>query len=85
MNCATLTRSNAHVFQLVATGSPKHALFAHLTALGSARPARFCERRTVTGEVSLAVNGDTAPLAQPDEKARIGQAGHGSQMLMASI
>ncbi|MGH9847729.1 MAG: hypothetical protein ACREEM_54260, partial [Blastocatellia bacterium] len=64
-------RSNRNIFIPRDTGSPHDGLMAHLSSLGQIARLDF-ERCAVAGEVIYAIEGDTLPVSQQDEEARIG-------------
>jgi len=64
-------RSNRNLFIPRDTGSPHDGLMAHLSGLGTLARLDF-ERCAVAGEVIYAIEGDTLPIGQQDEEARIG-------------
>jgi hypothetical protein len=53
------------------TGSPHDGLMAHLSSLGQLARLDF-ERCAVAGEIIYAIEGDSLPVSQQDEEARIG-------------
>ena len=67
----TMTRSNHDLFIPYDTGSPHDSLMAHIAGLGRIARLDF-ERCAVAGEVIYAVEGDSAPVSQQAEEARIG-------------
>src|SRR5262245_25660653 len=67
----TMTRSNHDLFIPYDTGSPHDSLMAHIAGLGPIARLDF-ERCAVAGEVIYAVEGDSAPVSQQAEEARIG-------------
>src|SRR5262249_30405331 len=67
----TMTRSNHDLFIPYDTGSPHDSLMAHISGLGRIARLDF-ERCAVAGEVIYAVEGDSAPVSQQAEEARIG-------------
>jgi hypothetical protein len=67
----TMTRSNHDLFIPYDTGSPHDSLMAHIAGLGPVARLDF-ERCAVAGEVIYAVEGDSAPVSQQAEEARIG-------------
>jgi hypothetical protein len=67
----TITRSNHDLFIPYNTGSPHDSLMAHIAGLGPIARLDF-ERCAVAGEVIYAVEGDSAPVSQQAEEARIG-------------
>lgn len=64
-------RSNRNIFIPRDTGSPHDGLMAHFSSLGQIARLDF-ERCAVAGEVIYAIEGDTLPVSQQDEEARIG-------------
>ena len=64
-------RSNRDIFIPDYTGSPHDGLAAHITGLGRIARLDF-ERCDVAGEVIFAIEGDSMPVSQQDEEARIG-------------
>jgi len=64
-------RSNRNLFIPRDSGSPHDGLMAHLSGLGKLARLDF-ERCAVAGEVIFAIEGDTLPISQQDEEARIG-------------
>jgi hypothetical protein len=67
----TMTRSNHDLFIPYDTGSPHDSLMAHIAGLGRIARLDF-ERCAVAGEVIYAIEGDSAPVSQQAEEARIG-------------
>lgn len=67
----TMTRSNHNLFIPYDTGSPHDSLMTHISGLGRLARLDF-ERCAVAGEVIYAVEGDSAPVSQQAEEARIG-------------
>jgi hypothetical protein len=67
----TTTRSNHALFIPYDTGSPHESLIQHIAGLGPIARLDF-ERCAVAGEVIYAVEGDSAPVSQRAEEARIG-------------
>jgi hypothetical protein len=67
----TTTRSNRNLFIPRDTGSPHDSLMAHIAGLGRIARLDF-ERCAVAGEVIYAIEGDSTPVSQQDEEARIG-------------
>jgi len=68
---ATSNRSNRGIFIHQDTGSPHDTLVAHISGLGQIARLDF-ERCALAGEVIYAIEGDTSPVSQQDEEARIG-------------
>ncbi len=64
-------RSNRNMFIPRDTGSPHDGLMAHLSSLGQMARLDF-ERCAVAGEVIYAIEGDSLPVSQQDEEARVG-------------
>src|SRR5262245_28949672 len=67
----TMTRSNHDLYIPYDTGSPHDSLMTHISGLGRLARLDF-ERCAVAGEVIFAVEGDSAPISQQAEEARIG-------------
>ena len=67
----TMTRSNHNLFIPYDTGSPHDSLMTHIAGLGRIARLDF-ERCAVAGEVIYAIEGDSAPISQQAEEARIG-------------
>jgi len=67
----TMTRSNHDLFIPYDTGSPHDSLMTHIAGLGRIARLDF-ERCAVAGEVIYAIEGDSAPVSQQAEEARIG-------------
>ena len=65
------SRSNRSIFVPQNSASPKDGLFAHISALGQLARLDF-EHFNIAGEVIFKVEGDTTPVSQQDEEARIG-------------
>jgi hypothetical protein len=65
------THSNRNIFIPRDTGSPHDGLMAHISSLGKLARLDF-ERYAVSGEVIYAIEGDSFPISQQDEEARIG-------------
>ncbi|MCI0391894.1 MAG: hypothetical protein MOB07_24395 [Acidobacteria bacterium] len=64
-------RSNRSLFIPRDSGSPHDGLMAHLSSLGQIARLDF-ERCAVAGEIIYAIEGDSLPVSQQDEEARIG-------------
>jgi hypothetical protein len=65
-----LNRSNRGIFIPRDTGSPHDSLMNHISRLGPIARLDF-ERGAVAGEVIYRVEGDSTPVSQQDEEARI--------------
>ncbi|MGE0131530.1 MAG: hypothetical protein AB7U82_25900 [Blastocatellales bacterium] len=65
------TRSNHNLFIPYDTGSPHDSLMTHIAGLGRIARLDF-ERCAVAGEVIYAIEGDSAPVSQQADEARIG-------------
>jgi hypothetical protein len=66
----TLNGSNRGIFIPRDTGSPHDSLMNHISRLGPIARLDF-ERGAVAGEVIYTVEGDSTPVSQQDEEARI--------------
>jgi plasmid stabilization system protein ParE len=66
----TLNRSNRSIFIPRDTGSPHDSLMDHISSLGPIARLDF-ERCAIAGEVIYTVEGDSTPVSQQDEEARI--------------
>jgi hypothetical protein len=67
-------RSNHSIFFPQDCGSPLNDITKHISGLGLAR--LDFERSAVAGEVIYSVEGDSTPVSQQDEEARIGAVPH---------
>jgi hypothetical protein len=66
----TLNRSNRSIFIPYDTGSPHDGLMDHISSLGPIARLDF-ERCSIAGEVVYTIEGDSTPVSQQDEEARI--------------
>jgi len=71
LSTTTSNRSNRDIFILFDSGSPHDSLVTHISGLGRIARLDF-ERCALAGEVIYAIEGDTSPVSQQDEEARIG-------------
>jgi len=72
-------RSNHSIFLVENYGSPVHNTLEHISALGLRR--LDFERCAVAGEVIYSIEGDSTPVSQQDEEARIATLAHALKKL----
>jgi hypothetical protein len=75
LNC-----SNRNIFIPRDTGSPHDSLMDHISSLGQVARLYF-ERCSIAGEVIYTVEGDSTPVSQQDEEARIATLAHALKRL----
>jgi hypothetical protein len=75
LNC-----SNRNIFIPRDTGSPHDSLMDHISSLGQVARLYF-ERCSIAGEVIYTVEGDSTPVSQQDEGARIATLAHALKKL----
>ncbi len=78
-NIGITSRSNHDIFQPQNSGSPFNDVTEHISSLGLRR--LDFERGAVAGEVIYTIEGDSAPVSQQDEEARIATLAHALKKL----